>query len=145
MALRIPLEDLVDVFNHSIKDRVNFTMPPENPVILGVAEELKSCVRDIQTAVREQLFLFQEKSGSVPPLQEVLQIIIGASSEALDTIEELQGHIKQYQTQGQLKKGLTQLLDWTTQLDYAADSAKILLQQSRKILLNMARFEVLVL
>jgi hypothetical protein len=144
MTLRIQLEDLVESLNSTIENRVNLTMPTENPVILEVAEELKLLFRDIQVNTREQLFQIKEKSGSVTPLQEVLQIILGTSSEALSTIEALQGYIKQYQKQGQLKKGLTQLLDWTSQLDYAWDSAKLLLQQSRKILSNLARFEVLI-
>jgi hypothetical protein len=143
MALRMQLEDFVEAYDNSIKDRTNFTMPNEKPVILDISEEMKSLVKSIQVLAREQLFLIKEKSGSVTPLREVLQIIMGTSSELLETIETLHGHIRQYQKQGQLKKGLTQLLDWTSQLDYAEESAKMLLQQSRKILSSLARFEVL--
>ncbi len=144
LAMRLQLEDFVEAFDNSIKDRSNFTMPNENPVILDIAEEMKPLVHSIQTIAREQLFLIKEKPGSVTPLKEVLQIIIGSSSELLETIEILNGHIRHYKKQGQLKKGLTQLLDWTSQLDYAEDSAKMLLQQSRKILSSLARFEILI-
>jgi len=143
MALRLQLEDFVEAFDNSIKNRTNFTMPNENPVILDITKEMKSLFNSIQSLARERLFLLKEKSGSVTPLREVLQIIIGTSSELLETIEILHGHIRQYQKQGQLKKGLTQLLDWTSQLDYAEDCAKMLLQQSRKMLSSLARFEVL--
>ncbi len=145
MALKVQLEELVETINRTIKNHTNYTTPSGNPVILEVAEDLKLCIQDIQTSAREQIILVKEESGSVTPVQEVLQIIIGTASEVLDTIEELSEHIGQYQTQGQLKKGLTQLLDWTSQLDYAADSAKTLLQQTRKILSSLARYEVLVL
>ena len=105
--------------------------------------EMESILEEIQSNARNHLRPFENHSGAIKPTQEALQIIIGNSIEALETLQEIENNISEHQKQGQLIKGLTQLLDWTSELDYALDNARTLLRRTQKVVTQIERLDIL--
>jgi len=141
--LRVVLEDLVEEFRGMVEDRRSFTEPREYPRALQVADEAEKIVRQVQTASRRWLHLEDIRVQSVPPFREALQIVVGTAAEALDEVEELRHHVMRFLTQSQLQKGLTRLLDWTSDLDYAVDRVRVITRRLQKIVVQLERVESL--
>ena len=137
------LEDLVEVLEHTTRTQDRPTLSSKSPTILGISEALEENVREIKEAVRYQLHQIEGISRTVTPRREALQIISGLSIDILDELLVLRQHIQRFQSQSQLKKGLTQILDLTSEIDYATDSLKTLLRLTRRMLAQMTRLEVL--
>ncbi len=135
------LRTTIDALRKAIKDKAVFSTPPERPTLLLIMNELEPILEEIQSNARDYLRLFENQSGRIKPTQEALQIIIGTSIEALETLQEIENNINKHQKQGQLIKGLTQLLDWTTHLDYAKDGARNLLRLTQRIATQLTRIE----
>ena len=135
------LKNTLDAFRRAIKDKTVFSTPPERPALLFIMNEMESILEEIQSNARNHLRPFENHSGAIKPTQEALQIIIGNSIEALETLQEIENNISEHQKQGQLIKGLTQLLDWTTHLDYAKEGARKLLRLAQRIANQLTRIE----
>lgn len=135
------LEDLVEVLESTT--RTQLTLSSKSPTILGISEALEEIVREIKEAVRYQLHQLESISRTVTPRREALQIISGLCIDILDELPVLRQHIQRFHSQSQLLKGLTQILDVTSEIDYATDSLKTLLRLTRRMLAQMTRLEVL--
>ena len=137
------LEDFQSEFRTIIQRRANFTSPPENPPVLHAAKELDNTLQAILTTARDSLFQIEKDRDNLIPQKETLQIIVGTTIEALNTLKEFHRNLRAYRTQSQLIKGLTQLLDWTSELDYALDNARTLLRRTQKVVTQIERLDIL--
>jgi hypothetical protein len=141
--LQLQLEELVNALEQVTEDKENLASPPKSPAILEVATELEERLREVQTLANEQLFAVAQQAPAVVPQRETLQIILGTCTEALEALKEVQNYVQQYRSQSQVKKGWSRLLGTSSQLDYAAESAKTLLRLARKVASQVGRLEVL--
>lgn len=141
--LQLQLEELVNALEQVTEDKENLADPPKSPAILEVTTELEERLREVQTLADEQLFAVAQKVPAVVSQRETLQIILGTCAEALEALKEVQKYVQQYRSQSQVKKGWSRLLGTSSQLDYAAESAKTLVRLARKVASQVGRLEVL--
>ncbi len=143
MKIYPKLEDIIEVLEHAVKARDRLDLSSKSTTIIGVSESLDEAVREIKETVRVQLHQLEGISRAVTPRREALQIISGLGIDILDEISVLRHHIQGFQSQSQLNKGLTQILDISSEIDYATDSVKTLLRLTRRMLAQLKRLEVL--
>lgn len=141
--LQLQLEELTDALEQVTEDKENLASPPKSPAILEITTELEERLREVQTLANEQLFTVAQKASAVIPQREVLQILQGTCADALEALQEVQKNVQQYRSQGQVKKGWSRLLGTSSQLDYAAESARTLLRLTRKVASQVGRLEIL--
>lgn len=141
--LQLQLEELTTALEQITADKENLASPPMNPAILEITAELEERLRQVQTMANEQLFAVAHEAPAVVPQRETLQILVGTCAEALETLQEVQKYVQEYRSQSQVKKGLSRLLGTSSQLDYAAESARTLLRLARKVASQVGRLEVL--
>ncbi|MFX1475722.1 MAG: hypothetical protein ACFFCO_09655 [Promethearchaeota archaeon] len=137
------LEDLVEVLEHTARSLDQLSLTSKGPILLEIGDSLEGTIREIKEIVSYQLNQFAGASRDVTPRREALQIISGLSLDILDELSSLRQHIQRFQSQSQLKKGLIQILDISSEIDYVTDSVKILLRLARRMLSQMTRLEVL--
>jgi hypothetical protein len=141
--LQLQLEELVAELDQATEDKENLASPPQSAAILEITAELEARLRQVQTMANEQLFSVAQRTPGADPQQETLQIIAGTCAEALESLQEVQKHMQQYRSQSQVKKGWSRLLGTSSQLDYAAESAKTLLRLTRKVASQVGRLNIL--
>jgi hypothetical protein len=141
--LQLQLEELADALEQVTELKENLTSPPRSPAILEIVAELEERLREVQGLASGQLVTMTPKASTVLPLQETLQILLGTCAEALEALQEVQKYVQRYRSQSQVKKGWSRLLGTSSELDYAAESARTLLRLSRKVASQVGRLEAL--
>jgi len=137
------IEDLLRELRDAVEDRRSLTNPQEAPHALQLVDEVEDVIRQLQAAARRRLNLENDVAKPVPPFKEALQIIVGSAAETLGEVEEFRQHIVRFLSQSQLQKGLTWLLDWTSDLDYALDRMRTITRRLQKIAVQLERVESL--
>lgn len=141
--LQLQLEELTNALEQVTQVRENLASPPKSPAILEITAELGERLREVQTLANEHLFTVTQKASAVAPPRETLQIILGSCAEALEALQEVQNYVQQYRSRSQVKKGWSRLLGTSSELDYAAESARTLLRLTRKVASQVGRLDVL--
>ncbi len=139
----VQLEEIVEVLEYTARARNRLDLSSKGTTLFEISESLEETVREIKEIVYFQLHQIEGISRTVTPRRETLQILSGLVIDILDELSALRYHIQGFQSQSQLKKGLTQILDVTSEIDYATDSVKTLLRLTRRMLAQMKRLEVL--
>ena len=139
----VPLEDLVEVLEYTIRTPDRLDLSSKGTTIAEISDSLEDIVREIQDIARLQIHQFEKESTLITPRKEALQIISGLGIDIIDELSDLRQHIQRFQSQSQLKKGLTQILDTTSEIDYVTDSVKTLLRLTRRMLAQLKRLEII--
>jgi hypothetical protein len=137
------LEGLVEVLEATTRTQGRLDLASMGPTLLEISKSLEETIREIKEVVTYQLHQLAGTSRAVTPRREALQIMSRIGLDILDELSVLRQHIQRFQSQSQLKKGLIQILDVSSEIDYVTDSVKILLRLARRMLSQMTRLEVL--
>jgi hypothetical protein len=143
LKLYAHLEDLVEDLEHTLRTQDRLTLTSKGTAIAGISDSLEETVREIQEIARFQLHQLDAISSTITPKRETLQIISGLGIDIFDELVVLRQHFQRFQSQSQLKKGLAQILDTTSEIDYVIDSVKTLLRFTRRMLAQLNRLEIL--